>query len=177
MRQSASNALLVCTAGVLLRRLEAEPDLSSCDVVLLDEVHERSVEHDLLLLALRRILSRQEQRSARTGRGPRRRARLRVGLMSATVDAAMLSGYFATSLRTPVAHVAVDGRSYPVETRHLEDALAETRHAVRPAAPWCLHSEVARRRFAEEGLLPPPLLRRAALRERFPDASDEVLDA
>ena len=40
--------------------------------------------------------------------------------MSATVDAAMLSGYFATSLRTPVAHVAVDGRSYPVETRHLE---------------------------------------------------------
>ena len=39
MRQSASNALLVCTAGVLLRRLEADPHLSSCDVVLVDEVH------------------------------------------------------------------------------------------------------------------------------------------
>ena len=38
--------------------------------------------------------------------------------MSATVDVAMLAGYFGSTLRTPVAHVAVDGRSYPVETRH-----------------------------------------------------------
>ena len=37
-RQSASNSLLVCTAGVLLRRLEEEPDLRSFDVVLVDEV-------------------------------------------------------------------------------------------------------------------------------------------
>ena len=35
---------------------------------------------------------------------------------------------------------------------------------------------MARRRFAEEGLLPPQLERRAALRERFPHARDEVLD-
>ena len=186
-------------------------------------MHERSVEHDLLLLALRRILSRQEQkqeqrqgqRPSRAARRPRRRGasrvqqgdaptatatmtatmtatatvtatatatpppppRLRVGLMSATADAAMLGSYFAASLRAPVARVAVDGRSYPVETLHLEDALAATRHVVRPAAAWCIHSEVARRRFAEEGLLPPPLERRAALRERFPHARDEVLDA
>ena len=63
--------------------------------------------------------------------------------MSATADAAMLGSYFAASLRTPVARVAVDGRSYPVETLHLEDALAATRHVVRPAAAWCIHSEVA----------------------------------
>ena len=152
-------------------------------------MHERSVEHDLLLLALRRILSRQEQkqeqrqgqRPSRAARRPRRRGasrvqqgdaptatatmtatmtatatvtatatatpppppRLRVGLMSATADAAMLGSYFAASLRAPVARVAVDGRSYPVETLHLEDALAATRHVVRPAAAWCIHSEVA----------------------------------
>ena len=136
-------------------------------------MHERSIEHDLLLLALRRILSRQEQRQGqrqgqrppRAARRPRRRGasrvqggdapsptatappppppRLRVGLMSATADAAMLGSYFAASLRTPVARVAVDGRSYPVETLHLEDALAATRHVVRPAAAWCIHSEVA----------------------------------
>ena len=175
VRQSASNSLLVCTVGVLLRRLEEDPDLRSFDVVLVDEVHERSVEHDLLLLALRRILSQQEQqqrpRTARARR-PRRRAtardrdraaptttmtatatatapppppppRLRVGLMSATADAALLEGYFAAALRAPVVRVAVDGRSYPVETLHLEHALAATRHVVRPAAAWCIHSEVA----------------------------------
>ena len=37
-RQSPANSLLVCTAGVLLRRLEEEPDLTSFDVVLVDEV-------------------------------------------------------------------------------------------------------------------------------------------
>ena len=48
---------------------------------------------------------------------------------------------------------------------------------VRPAAEWCLHSDAARRRFAEEGLLPPPLVKRAVLQARFPDESDQVLDA
>ena len=113
-RQSPHNSLLVCTVGVLLRRLEEDPQLRAFDVVLVDEVHERSVENDLLLLALRRLLRRQEppprespppqkQPTERRGRGrqPRRRdgpPPLRIGLMSATADAELLSGCSAPSL-------------------------------------------------------------------------------
>ena len=42
----------VVTAGLLLRRLQAEPDLPGVAAVVLDEVHERSLESDLLLTLL-----------------------------------------------------------------------------------------------------------------------------
>ena len=42
-------------AGVLLRRLLNDPMLDSISHVVLDEVHERSVEIDLLLMLLRDV--------------------------------------------------------------------------------------------------------------------------
>ena len=42
----------VVTAGLLLRRLQADPDLPGVAAVVLDEVHERSLESDLLLTLL-----------------------------------------------------------------------------------------------------------------------------
>ena len=42
----------IVTAGLLLRRLQAEPDLPGVAAVVLDEVHERSLESDLLLTLL-----------------------------------------------------------------------------------------------------------------------------
>lgn len=42
----------IVTAGLLLRRLQAEPDLPGVAAVVLDEVHERSLESDLLLALL-----------------------------------------------------------------------------------------------------------------------------
>ena len=42
----------VVTAGLLLRRLQADPELSGVDAVVLDEVHERSLNSDLLLALL-----------------------------------------------------------------------------------------------------------------------------
>ena len=40
------------TAGLLLRRLQADPELPGTAAVVLDEVHERSLEADLLLTLL-----------------------------------------------------------------------------------------------------------------------------
>jgi HrpA-like RNA helicase len=54
--------------------------------VIVDEVHERSVESDLLLLLLRQLLASPAGRS------------LKVVLMSATADAALFAGYFASAL-------------------------------------------------------------------------------
>ena len=50
--------LLFCTTGVLLRRLERDPGLHGVTHVLVDEVHERTVEGDFLLMALKEMLGR-----------------------------------------------------------------------------------------------------------------------
>lgn len=42
--QSSATRLLYCTTGVLLRRLEGDPELSGVTHVIVDEVHERTEE-------------------------------------------------------------------------------------------------------------------------------------
>lgn len=42
--QSPATRLLYCTTGVLLRRLEGDPELSGVTHVIVDEVHERTEE-------------------------------------------------------------------------------------------------------------------------------------
>ena len=73
-------------AGVLLRRLQGDAGLAGLSHVVVDEVHERSADTDLLLLLLRDALAAQPG------------GRLRVVLMSATADVAAFARYFATGL-------------------------------------------------------------------------------
>ena len=51
-RASPATRIEVVTAGLLLRRLQRDPELSGVDAVILDEVHERSLDSDLLLALL-----------------------------------------------------------------------------------------------------------------------------
>ena len=55
--------------------------------VFVDEVHERSMESDFLLMVLRDLL--------------RRRPELRLVLMSATLNAGLFASYFRTSAEVP----------------------------------------------------------------------------
>lgn len=73
-RASAATRLEVLTPGILLRRLLADPELPGVGAVVLDEVHERSLDSDLLLAMLAEV------RQLRPG--------LRLVAMSATLDAA-----------------------------------------------------------------------------------------
>ncbi|KAL8765432.1 MAG: hypothetical protein Q9209_007500 [Squamulea sp. 1 TL-2023] len=99
--------LIYATTGIVMRMLEASDDLQEITHLILDEVHERSIESDFLLIVLRKLLVR--------------RPALKVVLMSATVDADKFSSYFNGA---PV--LTVPGRTFPVQTRYLEDALEET---------------------------------------------------
>jgi ATP-dependent helicase HrpB len=48
-RRSAATRVEVVTTGLLLRRLQADPELPGVDAVVLDEVHERQTDTDLAL--------------------------------------------------------------------------------------------------------------------------------
>lgn len=109
-KRTADGQILFCTAGVLLRRLQNDPDLARCTHLILDEVHERDVYTDLLLLVARRLLQR--------------RPNLRVILMSATMDTGRMRGYFEDAGLSVGQAMDIEGTNYPVRQHYLEDILA-----------------------------------------------------
>ena len=92
-------------------------------------MHERSVENDFLLLALRRrLLAEQAEQaqvlarnstgtSVQSGPGAVYSSGLHIALMSATLDGDVLSSYF-NSLGYDVPRVSFPGRTFPVEVPH-----------------------------------------------------------
>ncbi|KAH6796478.1 RNA helicase family protein [Perilla frutescens var. hirtella] len=111
--RSAQTRLLFCTTGVLLRQLVQDPNLTGITHLLVDEIHERGMNEDFLLIILRDILPR--------------RPNLRVVLMSATINAELFSKYFGN---TPTIHIP--GLTFPVKELYLEDVLEKTRHTIQP---------------------------------------------
>jgi ATP-dependent RNA helicase DHX57 len=55
-KSSSATRLLFCTTGILLRRLEEDPTLQGTTHVVVDEVHERSVDGDLLCYLAHHLL-------------------------------------------------------------------------------------------------------------------------
>ena len=49
-RVCRTTRLTFCTTGILLRRLESDPDLQDVTHVVVDEVHERTQDSDFLLM-------------------------------------------------------------------------------------------------------------------------------
>ncbi|XP_055109132.2 ATP-dependent RNA helicase DHX29 isoform X4 [Symphalangus syndactylus] len=117
-RACESTRLLYCTTGVLLRKLQEDGLLSNVSHVIVDEVHERSVQSDFLLIILKEILQK--------------RSDLHLILMSATVDSEKFSTYFT---HCPILRIS--GRSYPVEVFHLEDIIEETGFVLEKDSEYC----------------------------------------
>ena len=59
-KQSSNTRMLFCTTGILLRRLQSDPDLRGVSHVIVDEVHERDLLSDFLLVILRRLAARRQ---------------------------------------------------------------------------------------------------------------------
>ena len=105
------------TTGVLLRRLQtsggsrddAVAALADISHLFIDEVHERSLDTDFLLVLLRDILGIRND--------------LKVILMSATLDAAVFESYFSA---TSVAKIEIQGRTFPVQDYYLDDVIRLT---------------------------------------------------
>lgn len=99
--------LIYATTGIVMRMLEGSNDLKDITHIVLDEVHERTIDSDFLLIVLKKLMARRRD--------------LKVVLMSATVDAERFSRYLDGA---PV--LTVPGRTFPVQVRYLEDAVELT---------------------------------------------------
>ncbi len=102
---SSATRIEVITEGLLLRRLQSDPGLDGIAAVILDEIHERSLESDLavaLCLDLREML----------------RPDLRLLAMSATADGARLSGLMDAEVIESL------GRMFPVTIQHSKTDIA-----------------------------------------------------
>ncbi len=95
-RASDATRLLFTTEGMLLRQLQRDPLLDGVGAVILDELHERSLDVDLCLAMLAEV------RQARP--------ELLLVVMSATLDAAPLAKMLGCQAITSL------GRAYPVTT-------------------------------------------------------------
>ncbi|WP_426959160.1 ATP-dependent helicase HrpB [Muricoccus radiodurans] len=102
----------VVTEGLLVRRLQSDPELAGVAAVLFDEAHERHIDIDLGL-----ALCLDVQRGLRP--------ELRLLAMSATLDAAGFAGLLGGGPDAPVIESA--GRAFPVTVTHRPRELADAR--------------------------------------------------
>uniref|UniRef100_A0A8B9IRK9 RNA helicase n=1 Tax=Amazona collaria TaxID=241587 RepID=A0A8B9IRK9_9PSIT len=91
--------------GVLLRKVEA--GIRGISHVIVDEIHERDINTDFLLVVLRDVIQAYPE--------------IRVILMSATIDTSMFCEYF---FNCPI--IEVFGRTFPVQDYFLEDCIQMT---------------------------------------------------
>lgn len=98
------------TTGVLLRRMQMGDGLEDVSHIFVDEVHERSLDTDFILILLKRMLAVRKD--------------LRVVLMSATLDIGVFEEYFGGP--TKVRVVDIKGRTFPVEDYYLDDVIVKT---------------------------------------------------
>jgi len=109
-----------CTTGILLEQLKHDPDgiFDSTSHILIDEVHERDLNIDFLMVVLKNII---DERKASGKSTPH------VVLMSATVDPELFAKYFATPSDSgemvPCPSISVPGRTFPVKEHFLGDIM------------------------------------------------------
>lgn len=103
---SDATRLVLLTDGLLLAELASDSLLRRYDTVIVDEAHERTLNVDLLLGVLKRLLPR--------------RPDLKLIVTSATLDVERVSRFFGGA---PI--IAVSGRSYPIEVRYRQPGDAE----------------------------------------------------
>ncbi|KAI3963933.1 hypothetical protein MKW92_028478, partial [Papaver armeniacum] len=162
--KSRDTRLLFCTTGILLRRLLVDRNLKGVTHVIVDEIHERGMNEDFLLIVLKDLLPR--------------RPELRLILMSATLNAELFSSYFggAPMLQIP-------GFTYPVQTHFLEDVLDMTGYKLTPYnqvddygqdKTWKTQKQGVRKRKSRIAFVVEDALEAANFKEYTPQTRDSL---
>ncbi|XP_069698122.1 probable ATP-dependent RNA helicase DHX35 isoform X2 [Periplaneta americana] len=109
------------TEGILLREMMADPLLRSYCVIMLDEVHERTLYTDIVMGLLKKILRKQKN--------------LKLVVASATVDAEQLYNFFNNNSskdksKDTAVIMSVEGRLYPVNIYYVKEPVPDYVKAV-----------------------------------------------
>src|ERR1700736_1512020 len=103
---SDATRLLLMTDGLLLAELASDPRLRRYDTIIVDEAHERTLNVDLLMGVLKRLLPR--------------RPDLKLIVTSATLDVERVARFFGDA---PI--ISVSGRTHPIEVRYAAESDAD----------------------------------------------------
>ncbi|XP_044016696.1 probable ATP-dependent RNA helicase DHX35 isoform X2 [Aphidius gifuensis] len=117
----SSTRIKFMTEGILLREMMGDPLLTNYCIIILDEVHERTLLTDIIMGLLKKIL--------------RKRKSLKVIVSSATVDAQELCDFFNSNTKKNSAKdtatiLSVEGRLYPVDIFYVDEPVADYVKAV-----------------------------------------------
>ncbi|KAK9503325.1 hypothetical protein O3M35_011924 [Rhynocoris fuscipes] len=102
-KKNRETSILFITEGLLLRQVGEDGLLADYDVIVLDEIHERHLQGDLLLGVLKCLLYQRKD--------------LNVVLMSATINLNLFATYFSDDISTKV--IEVPGRLHPIKVQYM----------------------------------------------------------
>ncbi|WVO16893.1 hypothetical protein L204_104579 [Cryptococcus depauperatus] len=144
-----NGCITFCTTGIFLKRMQsalgdtADPAavtrMDEISHVVVDEVHERDIDTDLLLVVLKRLLSDRKRRGIP----------IKVVLMSATIDPTLFQSYFADANNyAPVAEVP--GRTYPVEKFYLDNLIPKLQNTPSNSSSWVFREKNVKEYLSKE---------------------------
>ena len=104
------------TEGILINELMSDPLLSKYCAIVVDEAHERTVNTDILLSLLKKII--------------RKRPDLKLVISSATIDVDVMKEYFNSNQssdrsKDTSAVIVIEGRTHPVDIFYCEQPIAD----------------------------------------------------
>ncbi len=136
-----------CTTGIFLKRMQSALSDSGRDGYLedvthlvVDEVHERDVDTDLLLVVLKRLLA------DRRARGKP----LKIILMSATIDPKLFQEYFPDQSGRPASVIEVPGRSFPVRKHFMDDFIPSVVKSADSNSRWVFQEQSVQKYLTKE---------------------------
>ncbi|CAG8644080.1 14956_t:CDS:2 [Acaulospora morrowiae] len=128
VKPAPAGTILYCTTGIFLRRMHevqtGHDAFEGITHIVVDEVHERDMNTDFMLVILKQILQERIRNNLRP---------IKLILMSATMDTGVFSEYFGNFFpngRCPV--IEVPGKLYPVQQFFLEDIVKMLRKTYTP---------------------------------------------
>ena len=127
-----------CTTGILLLQLQHSPDevMDNVSHLVVDEVHERDMQIDFLLITLRKNVMRRQALG---------KSNPQVVLMSATMDTELFASYFQSEIpdkgTLACPSLSVPGRAFPVKERYLDEILKDLTAAKSPTYLMAMRSD------------------------------------
>lgn len=120
-KTGAETRISFVTTGVLLRMLQSFLSSSNAEdssifddlgYIFIDEVHERSVDGDFLLIVLKNVMTKFPN--------------LKIVLMSATIDINVFNNFFGSK----VNHIHIEGRTFPIKDYYLQSILDDLQFTI-----------------------------------------------